>query len=70
MGGKIKTWKKRWFVFDRNKRTFTYYAGRLQDCYKGTSVFLFSYQTQLSYEQVRSPDKTKVSISFIHLEDM
>ncbi|KAI1242335.1 Pleckstrin y-like domain family B member 2, partial [Lamprotornis superbus] len=26
MGGKIKTWKKRWFVFDRNKRTFTYYA--------------------------------------------
>uniref|UniRef100_A0ABI7XDL3 PH domain-containing protein n=1 Tax=Felis catus TaxID=9685 RepID=A0ABI7XDL3_FELCA len=27
MGGKIKTWKKRWFVFDRNKRTFSYYAG-------------------------------------------
>ncbi|XP_070098924.1 pleckstrin homology-like domain family B member 2 isoform X34 [Equus caballus] len=26
MGGKIKTWKKRWFVFDRNKRTFSYYA--------------------------------------------
>lgn len=31
MGGKIKTWKKRWFVFDRNKRTFTYYAGRLRN---------------------------------------
>lgn len=28
MGGKIKTWKKRWFVFDRNKRTFSYYSGR------------------------------------------
>lgn len=27
MGGKIKTWKKRWFVFDHNRRTFTYYAG-------------------------------------------
>uniref|UniRef100_A0A8D0L233 Pleckstrin homology like domain family B member 2 n=1 Tax=Sphenodon punctatus TaxID=8508 RepID=A0A8D0L233_SPHPU len=29
MGGKIKTWKKRWFVFDRNKRTFSYYTGVL-----------------------------------------
>lgn len=27
MGGKIKTWKKRWFVFDQNRRTLTYYAG-------------------------------------------
>uniref|UniRef100_A0A3B1IIZ9 Pleckstrin homology like domain family B member 1 n=1 Tax=Astyanax mexicanus TaxID=7994 RepID=A0A3B1IIZ9_ASTMX len=26
MGGKIKSWKKRWFVFDRLKRTFSYYA--------------------------------------------
>uniref|UniRef100_A0A673U9V1 PH domain-containing protein n=1 Tax=Suricata suricatta TaxID=37032 RepID=A0A673U9V1_SURSU len=26
MGGKIRTWKKRWFVFDRSKRTFSYYA--------------------------------------------
>lgn len=29
MGGKIKTWKKRWFVFDRNRRTLSYYAGKL-----------------------------------------
>lgn len=28
MGGKIKTWKKRWFVFDRNRRTLSYYAGQ------------------------------------------
>lgn len=27
MGGKIKSWKKRWFVFDRLKRTFSYYVG-------------------------------------------
>ncbi|XP_061639351.1 pleckstrin homology-like domain family B member 1 isoform X6 [Phyllopteryx taeniolatus] len=26
MGGKIKSWKKRWFVFDRLKRTFSYYV--------------------------------------------
>ena len=29
MGGKIKTWKKRWFVFDRNRRTLSYYAGEM-----------------------------------------
>lgn len=27
MGGKIKSWKKRWFVFDRMKRTVSYYVG-------------------------------------------
>lgn len=27
MGGKIKSWKKRWFVFDRLKRNFSYYVG-------------------------------------------
>lgn len=28
MGGKIKSWKKRWFVFDRLRRTFSYYVGK------------------------------------------
>lgn len=28
MGGKIKSWKKRWFVFDRLKRTLSYYVGK------------------------------------------
>lgn len=27
MGGKIKSWKKRWFVFDRLRRTLSYYVG-------------------------------------------
>lgn len=31
MGGKIKSWKKRWFVFDRLKRTFSYYVGKKRD---------------------------------------
>lgn len=30
MGGKIKTWKKRWFVFDRNRRTLSYFAGEIE----------------------------------------
>lgn len=38
MGGKIKSWKKRWFVFDRMKRTFSYYGGK----YDEVSPFSFS----------------------------
>lgn len=35
MGGKIKSWKKRWFVFDRLKRTLSYYVGECpRDCLK------------------------------------
>lgn len=37
MGGKIKTWKKRWFVFDRNRRTLSYYSGRGNRCTKTTT---------------------------------
>lgn len=29
MGGRIKTWKKRWFCFDRQARRLAYYAGKL-----------------------------------------
>ncbi|NXL35914.1 PHLB1 protein, partial [Glaucidium brasilianum] len=32
MGGKIKSWKKRWFVFDRMKRTLSYYVGESLRC--------------------------------------
>ncbi|NXL65448.1 PHLB1 protein, partial [Chordeiles acutipennis] len=32
MGGKIKSWKKRWFVFDRMKRTLSYYVGESLLC--------------------------------------
>lgn len=34
MGGKIKSWKKRWFVFDRLKRTFSYYVGKKTPLFK------------------------------------
>lgn len=38
MGGKIKSWKKRWFVFDRLKRNFSYYVG--EDAPRSSSVCL------------------------------
>ena len=28
MGARIKKWNRRWFVFDRNKRTLVYYADK------------------------------------------
>ena len=30
MGARIKSWNKRWFVFDRNKRTLVYYADKAE----------------------------------------
>lgn len=31
MGGRIKSWKKRWFVFNRNKHSFLYYSSDRED---------------------------------------
>lgn len=43
MGGKIKSWKKRWFVFDRLKRTLSYYVGKFpQDCPKARPLSLIT----------------------------
>ncbi|XP_064871443.1 pleckstrin homology-like domain family B member 1 [Oncorhynchus nerka] len=39
MGGKIKSWKKRWFVFDRLKRTFSYYVDKHETKLKGVIYF-------------------------------
>lgn len=45
MGGKIKTWKKRWFVFDRNRRTLSYYAGKLH-----SGAFVGVFQCIISFK--------------------
>uniref|UniRef100_A0A3B3SJE2 PH domain-containing protein n=1 Tax=Paramormyrops kingsleyae TaxID=1676925 RepID=A0A3B3SJE2_9TELE len=31
MGGKIKSWKKRWFVFDCMRRTISYYVAKTHE---------------------------------------
>uniref|UniRef100_A0A3B5LJ39 PH domain-containing protein n=1 Tax=Xiphophorus couchianus TaxID=32473 RepID=A0A3B5LJ39_9TELE len=75
MGGKIKSWKKRWFVFDRLKRTFSYYVDKHETKLKG--VIYFQAIEEVYYDHLRSATKVPlcpftplhavVSVSDIHL---
>ncbi|XP_076833320.1 pleckstrin homology-like domain family B member 1 isoform X3 [Brachyhypopomus gauderio] len=55
MGGKIKSWKKRWFVFDRLKRTFSYYTDKHETKLKG--VIYFQAIEEVYYDHLRSATK-------------
>ncbi|XP_069080876.1 pleckstrin homology-like domain family B member 1 isoform X19 [Pleurodeles waltl] len=55
MGGKIKSWKKRWFVFDRLKRTFSYYVDKHESKLKG--VIYFQAIEEVYYDHLRSAAK-------------
>ncbi|NWU52106.1 PHLB1 protein, partial [Dromas ardeola] len=52
MGGKIKSWKKRWFVFDRMKRTLSYYVDKHETKLKG--VIYFQAIEEVYYDHLRS----------------
>ncbi|XP_022523398.2 pleckstrin homology-like domain family B member 1 isoform X3 [Astyanax mexicanus] len=56
MGGKIKSWKKRWFVFDRMKRTFSYYVDKHETKLKG--VIYFQAIEEVYYDHLRSATKS------------
>ncbi|XP_052452103.1 pleckstrin homology-like domain family B member 1 isoform X12 [Carassius gibelio] len=56
MGGKIKTWKKRWFVFDRNRRTLSYYADKHEAKLKG--VIYFQAIEEVYYDHLKSAHKS------------
>ncbi|KAG9348553.1 hypothetical protein JZ751_002289 [Albula glossodonta] len=55
MGGKIKSWKKRWFVFDRLRRTFSYYMDKHETKLKG--VIYFQAIEEVYYDHLRSATK-------------
>uniref|UniRef100_A0A672I846 Pleckstrin homology-like domain family B member 1 n=1 Tax=Salarias fasciatus TaxID=181472 RepID=A0A672I846_SALFA len=57
MGGKIKSWKKRWFVFDRLKRTFSYYVDKHETKLKG--VIYFQAIEEVYYDHLRSASKER-----------
>ncbi|XP_055478179.1 pleckstrin homology-like domain family B member 1 isoform X21 [Psammomys obesus] len=56
MGGKIKSWKKRWFVFDRLKRTLSYYVDKHETKLKG--VIYFQAIEEVYYDHLRSAAKS------------
>ncbi|XP_051526267.1 pleckstrin homology-like domain family B member 1 isoform X2 [Myxocyprinus asiaticus] len=56
MGGKIKSWKKRWFVFDRLKRAFSYYVDKHETKLKG--VIYFQAIEEVYYDHLRSATKS------------
>uniref|UniRef100_A0A8D0HK63 PH domain-containing protein n=1 Tax=Sphenodon punctatus TaxID=8508 RepID=A0A8D0HK63_SPHPU len=56
MGGRIKTWKKRWFIFDRQKRFLAYYADKEEMKLKG--VIYFQAIEEVYYDHLRSAFKS------------
>ncbi|XP_069046034.1 pleckstrin homology-like domain family B member 2 isoform X11 [Lepisosteus oculatus] len=56
MGGKIKTWKKRWFVFDRNRRTLSYFADKHEAKLKG--VIYFQAIEEVYYDHLKNAHKS------------
>ncbi|XP_069391100.1 pleckstrin homology-like domain family B member 1 isoform X23 [Paralichthys olivaceus] len=63
MGGKIKSWKKRWFVFDRLKRTLSYYVDKHETKLKG--VIYFQAIEEVYYDHLRSATKSpNTSLTF------
>uniref|UniRef100_A0A8C9QZY6 Pleckstrin homology-like domain family B member 1 n=1 Tax=Scleropages formosus TaxID=113540 RepID=A0A8C9QZY6_SCLFO len=59
MGGKIKSWKKRWFVFDRLKRTFSYYVDKHESKLKG--VIYFQAIEEVYFDHLRNAAKVSSS---------
>ncbi|MGH0160247.1 UNVERIFIED_CONTAM: hypothetical protein FKN15_048658 [Acipenser sinensis] len=56
MGGKIKTWKKRCFVFDGEKKRLAYFSNKEETKLKG--VIYFQAIEEVYYDHLRSASKS------------
>ncbi|XP_043855157.1 pleckstrin homology-like domain family B member 3 [Dromiciops gliroides] len=56
VGGRIKTWKKRWFCFDRHARRLAYYADKEETKLKG--VIYFQAIEEVYYDHLRCAFKS------------
>ncbi|XP_037008233.2 pleckstrin homology-like domain family B member 3 isoform X2 [Artibeus jamaicensis] len=56
MGGRIKTWRKRWFCFDRQARRLAYYADKEESKLKG--VIYFQAIEEVYYDHLRCAFKS------------
>lgn len=56
MGSRIRTWKKRWFVFDRTKRCLSYYGDKSESRPRGVIYFQAIEDVFVDHlHQVKSP---------------
>ncbi|XP_065347891.1 pleckstrin homology-like domain family B member 1 isoform X3 [Cloeon dipterum] len=56
MGSKFRTWQRRWFVFDRTKRCFTYYSDRNEKKARGGAYFQAIEEVYVDHlNSVKSP---------------
>ena len=77
MGSKFHTWKKRWFVFDRKRRSLLYYSDKAET--KARGGIYFQVRTELARAPVKPrralfylliilvTDQSVVSLHFLHL---
>jgi hypothetical protein len=57
MGQKFRTWNKRWFVFDRTKRTLAYYMDKTETKLRGTIYFQSISEVYVDHMRtIKSPD--------------
>ena len=57
MGQKFRTWNKRWFVFDRQKRTLSYYMDRQENKLRGCVYFQSINEVYVDHMRtIKSPD--------------
>ncbi|XP_059491126.1 pleckstrin homology-like domain family B member 1 isoform X2 [Neocloeon triangulifer] len=56
MGSKFRTWNRRWFVFDRSRRCFTYYSDRNEKKARGGAYFQAIEEVYVDHlNSVKSP---------------
>ncbi len=57
MGQRFKTWNKRWFVFDRSKRTLSFFIDRSESKLRGTIYFQSINEVYVDHQRTtKSPD--------------
>ncbi len=58
LGQRFKTWNKRWFIFDRTKRTLCYYLDKQEIKLRGTVYFQSINEVYVDHMRtIKSPDQ-------------
>ncbi|XP_070548171.1 pleckstrin homology-like domain family B member 1 isoform X2 [Ptychodera flava] len=63
MGGRIKTWKKRWFIFDRQKRSFLYYSNEKNE-HKPRGGMYFQAIQEVYFDHLRPHKSPNPELTF------